>query len=94
MEGKAQEPLRPCPFCGSSTLTVKRNMDLDGMTFIVCEPCGAVASFCGAEQLAPAIEAWNTRSPVVSCDGVMRPRPVVTPNAGAMTKEHSNEKRT
>ncbi|HEX6215272.1 MAG TPA: hypothetical protein VFZ38_10660 [Vicinamibacterales bacterium] len=51
----------PCPFCGKFEQTVRRNMQLDGMTFIVCEPCGAVTSFHGREQLVATLDAYNTR---------------------------------
>ena len=55
-----QKP-KPCPFCGSDHLTVKQNPQLDGMTFIVCEACGLVASFHGNERREKTIAAWNQR---------------------------------
>lgn len=57
--------LKPCPFCGSRNLTVKQNMQLDGMTFIVCEPCGMVASFHGNESKKDTVRRWNKRKKAV-----------------------------
>ncbi len=58
--------LEPCPFCGSDHLTLKRNWQLDGMTFIVCEPCGAVTSFHERSGREQTVDAWNTRAQVTS----------------------------
>lgn len=56
-----KEELKSCPFCNGNDLEVKRNMELDGMTFIICGGCGLVSSFQGRIMERQTIEAWNTR---------------------------------
>jgi Lar family restriction alleviation protein len=53
--------LKPCPFCGSDHLTVKQNLQLNGMTFITCDSCGLVASFRGNKRGKKTISSWNQR---------------------------------
>lgn len=50
--------LKACPFCKSPDLTVRQN---NNITFVVCEPCGAVVSFHGNESLEATRSAWNRR---------------------------------
>lgn len=54
--------LKPCLKCNSKNVAVKQNFQLGGMTFFICNNCGLVASFRGAEQFKPAKKAWNTRA--------------------------------
>ncbi len=56
------DKLKPCPFCASESLSLKRNYQLDGMTFITCELCGLVVSFIGHELKKETIKAWNIRA--------------------------------
>ncbi|WP_407179546.1 Lar family restriction alleviation protein [Bradyrhizobium sp. STM 3562] len=50
------QPLRPCPFCGSSDLWV--NSDLEPK-FVACEKCCAFGPT--APTVAEATERWNKR---------------------------------
>ncbi len=53
--------LNNCPFCGGNDFSIKRNFSLDGITFVCCEPCGAVVSFQGNELLDDTIRMYNNR---------------------------------
>ena len=64
--------LLPCPFCGSTEVSVSHTVQ--GAGWVVCETaaCGAI----GPTKLTPAeaISAWNTRELSVESDaGVARP---------------------
>ena len=50
--------LEPCPFCGGD---FKLDMSR-GITYFLCEKCGAVVSFRGAEELVKALDALNRRA--------------------------------
>ena len=55
--------LKNCPFCDENDFTINRRADLDGMTFIICEPCGMVVSFQGNELLDDTVVMFNQRTP-------------------------------
>src|SRR4029434_1973777 len=64
--------LLPCPFCGSTEVSVSHTVQ--GACWVVCETaaCGAI----GPTKLTPAeaVSAWNTRVLCVKGDaGVARP---------------------
>lgn len=51
--------LKPCPFCGSDSIT---NHDTLIGYSVGCDKCGAVAAHCATE--AESISAWNTRTSI------------------------------
>ncbi len=51
--------LKPCPFCGSDSIT---NHDTLIGYSVGCDKCGAVAAHCATE--AESISAWNTRTAI------------------------------
>lgn len=56
------EKLKPCPFCGGNVKKQKEPI-VGVMTFMmfICEKCGAVVCFYGAEGDQKATKAWNRR---------------------------------
>lgn len=53
--------LKPCPFCGNEKIRIKQNFQMDGMSFVVCDKCGAVTSFVGNQQKKETIKMWNNQ---------------------------------
>lgn len=51
------EKLKPCPFCGSSSVTV---CDLYPSSYARCRACGAEGRLCYSHDEAAA--AWNRRT--------------------------------
>ena len=51
------EELKTCPFCGHKLMI----SDFAGITNFLCNGCGAVISFRGAEERMAAIKAVNRR---------------------------------
>lgn len=51
--------LKPCPFCGSDSIT---NHDTLIGYSVGCDKCGAVAAHCATK--AESISAWNTRTAI------------------------------
>lgn len=54
-----QSELLPCPFCGSKDPV---QFDQTGISWIMCEGCGAEGPT--REELDGAIASWNRRAPV------------------------------
>lgn len=50
-----QEPLKPCPFCGSPATVIRTKYD----SFSLCSECGASGPHCYNEK--SAIAFWNDR---------------------------------
>jgi len=70
--------LLPCPFCGSTEVSVSHTVQ--GSCWVVCEiaACGAI----GPTKLTPAeaVSAWNTRVLGAAGDeGVVRPEDALAP---------------
>ena len=55
------EKLKPCPFCGSSEMTVYNPSTSFGLFQIICSGCGAMVSFKERRRIKTAAEAWNRR---------------------------------
>lgn len=55
--------LKPCPFCGSDSIT---NHDTFIGYSVGCDKCGAVAAHCATK--AESISAWNTRTAIQQAD--------------------------
>lgn len=53
------EKLKPCPFCGGNVK--KQKGPVAGIIMFLCEKCGAVVCFHGAEGDQKATKAWNRR---------------------------------
>lgn len=51
------EELKPCPFCGSSNVTL---YEMNPNSYARCRDCGAEGSLCGSHDKAAA--AWNRRT--------------------------------
>lgn len=55
--------LKPCPFCGSTSVDVKDDYHPVPNYYAVCDynkgGCGASSGYCRTEE--EAIEAWNRR---------------------------------
>jgi Lar family restriction alleviation protein len=51
--------LLPCPFCGSSRLSL-----VDAVEFVSCFGCGAEGPMKMGQPFQNAIDAWNTRAPI------------------------------
>ena len=49
--------LKECPFCGGQVRIAASH----GITYFLCEDCGALVSFRGKEEPDAAKEAWNQR---------------------------------
>ncbi len=56
----SKQEFTPCPFCGTNEMLKVKSMS-HGISFIHCEFCGAVCSFCGNEKRKEAIQQWNAR---------------------------------
>ena len=52
------EGLEMCPFCGSESIELDNSIKT---AYFICHGCGAVVSFCGAEEKDQAKERWNLR---------------------------------
>ena len=55
------EQLKPCPFCGSKELSVRKPETSIGLTRIRCDGCGAFTAFQGKHIPDIAIEHWSRR---------------------------------
>lgn len=59
------EKLKPCPFCGGETKSVKRNVCNEKIYFIKCYKCGATISFdnlvCNNNPIK-ALDYFNRRN--------------------------------
>ena len=55
----------PCPFCGSSDLTIKKLYKQEQYTFThICRVTGfMIQAYCPYETKADVIRAWNSRRP-------------------------------
>lgn len=53
------EKLKPCPFCGSKSVT---GVVVVGLRMFLCYSCGATVSFQGKERDPQATKAWNRRA--------------------------------
>lgn len=51
--------LLPCPFCGSSRLSL-----VDAVEFVSCFGCGAEGPMKMGQPFENAIEAWNKRASI------------------------------
>jgi transcription elongation factor Elf1 len=49
---------RKCPFCGGLPIV---HSGIGGVTFVLCEKCGAVVSFRGRETYNATVDTYNTR---------------------------------
>ena len=47
-----------CPFCGSGNVQVDH---MNGITYFLCDGCGAVVSFRGHEGEEDSMRMWNGR---------------------------------
>jgi Lar family restriction alleviation protein len=56
------DELKPCPFCGCEHPIINENAQFGGMSVIMCDGCGVIASFRGNERKEQAVETWNTRA--------------------------------
>ena len=52
--------LKPCPFCGGENLEILGGDDIDKLTLISCDNCGATVAF--EKKKISAINAWNRRA--------------------------------
>jgi Lar family restriction alleviation protein len=63
------EPLKPCPFCGSSSVALSPDADSEDYAWVECKECqagGPIAQFGerpqgGADLTIEARAAWNKR---------------------------------
>ena len=56
----ANKELKPCPFCGSENLEILGGDDIDKLTLISCDNCGATVAF--EKKTISAKNAWNRRA--------------------------------
>ena len=55
------EKLKPCPFCGSKSVSKKTGV-VAGLRMFLCYSCGATVSFQSKEHDPQATHAWNRRA--------------------------------
>lgn len=55
--------LKPCPFCGSTKLSIENSVcgHGDSETFIECESCGSRGAGSYPTEIKEIIIKWNTR---------------------------------
>ena len=56
--------LKPCPFCGCTSISMIEHRDYDGAFFVMCDSCGATLG-TALDNMAlteeEITELWNTR---------------------------------
>lgn len=53
--------LRPCPFCGEAVEIQLHENEWQGITYVLRNGCGAIASFRLAHDPENTVASWNAR---------------------------------
>lgn len=58
MSAPLSERGKPCPFCGSTNLKLQ-SQEVEGVSFVECNNCGATGPMAYYRSDAYAVDFWN-----------------------------------